>query len=67
MDGYVIIDIDARDPAAHIILQTQRRRERIQVDASTFQFNQNYNKLGITSPIRALIEQFTIHTCKRTV
>ena len=47
MDGYVIIDIDARDPAAHIILQTQRRRERIQVDASTFHFNQNYNKLGI--------------------
>lgn len=47
MDGYVIMDIDARDPAAHIILQTQRRRERIQVDASTFHFNQNYNKLGI--------------------
>ena len=67
MDGYVIIDIDARDPAAHIILQTQRRRERIQVDASTFHFNQNYNKLGITSPILALIEQFTIHTCKKTV
>ena len=51
MDGYVIIDIDAKDPAAHIILQSQRRRERIQVDASTFHLNQNYTKLGITSPI----------------